>query len=82
MFMEKEIILDREGYRSNKTFISARELMVIEYMADGLSSKEIAEKMGITPKTVEVHRHNVMKKTEAKNAVHLIASFLRKGLIK
>lgn len=82
MVMEKEIILDRDSFRTNKVFISERELQVIEDMAEGLNSGEIAAKRGITLKTVEVHRHNVLKKTGYKNGVHLIASFLRKGLIK
>lgn len=80
--MEKEIILDSKAYRHNTILITPRELGIIEDMANGLSSKEIGEKLGIAPKTVEVHRHNILKKTEYKNTVHLIASFLRRGLIK
>src|SRR5882724_6925321 len=42
--------------------LSRRELEVIQLLKKGLSSKEIALQLGVTLKTVEVHRYNILKK--------------------
>jgi DNA-binding NarL/FixJ family response regulator len=52
--------------------LTARELEIIKWLRDGLSSKEIAEKLDITTRTVEVHRHNILKKLNVKNSSALI----------
>jgi DNA-binding NarL/FixJ family response regulator len=52
--------------------LSAREIEIIGYIRQGLSSKEIGARIFITPQTVEVHRHNILKKLKLKNAAALI----------
>jgi two-component system, NarL family, invasion response regulator UvrY len=52
--------------------LSMRELEVIKYLKEGLSSKEIGIKMFISIRTVEVHRHNILKKLQIKNTAGLI----------
>jgi DNA-binding NarL/FixJ family response regulator len=52
--------------------LSASELQLLRLLSDGDTSKEIAEKSGITVKTVEVHRHNILKKLKLKNTAALI----------
>jgi DNA-binding NarL/FixJ family response regulator len=52
--------------------LSASELQLLSLLSGGDSSKEIAEKSGITVKTVEVHRHNILKKMKLKNTAALI----------
>jgi two-component system, NarL family, invasion response regulator UvrY len=52
--------------------LSMRELEVIKYWKEGLSSKEIGIKMFISIRTVEVHRHNILKKLQIKNTAGLI----------
>jgi two-component system response regulator FixJ len=49
------------SYRS----LSAREAQVFHAMADGLTSKAIARELGISPRTVEVHRTHVFRKMGA-----------------
>ncbi|WP_315819546.1 helix-turn-helix transcriptional regulator [Paraflavitalea speifideaquila] len=41
--------------------LSEREIEVINLIRDGLASKEIAARLNIAIKTVEVHRHNILK---------------------
>lgn len=60
--------------------LSERELEIIKFVRSGLSSKQIAEKLSITPKTVEVHRHNILKKLKLKNSVALIEFINSHGL--
>ena len=52
--------------------LTTRELEIIKWLREGLSSKEIGEKLSITTKTVEVHRHNILKKLNLKNSNALI----------
>jgi DNA-binding NarL/FixJ family response regulator len=60
--------------------LSERELEIIKLVRNGLSSKEIALQLSITPKTVEVHRHNILKKLKLKNSVALIEFMNSHGL--
>jgi DNA-binding NarL/FixJ family response regulator len=52
--------------------LSGREVEVIKYLKDGQSSKEIAAGLKISFKTVEVHRHHILKKLNMKNTVSVI----------
>ena len=60
--------------------LSEREIEVINHIRDGLSSKEIADKLAISIKTVEVHRHNILKKLKVKNTASLINYINSSGL--
>jgi len=51
--------------------ITNREREVLLLVGQGATSKEIAERLGVCQKTVEVHRANLMKKLHATNAVGL-----------
>ncbi len=52
--------------------LSQREIEIISFIRKGNSSKEIAEKLEISVKTVEVHRYNILKKLNLKNAAALV----------
>lgn len=52
--------------------LSLREIEIVERIKTGMSSKEIATMLGISVKTVEVHRYNILKKLDQKNAAGLI----------
>lgn len=52
--------------------LSQREIEVINLIKKGDSSKEIAEALTISVKTVEVHRYNILKKLHLKNAAALV----------
>jgi DNA-binding NarL/FixJ family response regulator len=52
--------------------LTERELAVIDLIRQGNSSKDISSKLNISIKTVEVHRHNILKKLKLKNAASLI----------
>lgn len=60
--------------------LSEREIEVINLIRDGLSSKEIAARLNIAIKTVEVHRHNILKKLKVKNTASLINYINASGL--
>lgn len=52
--------------------LTDRELQIINPIRQGMSSKEIAATMNISLKTVEVHRHNILKKLKLKNSAALV----------
>ena len=61
--------------------LSEREIDVIRLIVNGLSSKDIAEKLFISPKTVETHRYNILRKLGVKNTVGIIKYALKNGLV-
>ena len=65
-----EQIFEEESTGANT--LSSRELDVIKHIKEGLSSKEISTKLNISLKTVEVHRHNILKKLNLKNSAALV----------
>ena len=60
--------------------LSEREMEIIRYIRDGFSSREIGEKIFISGKTVEVHRHNILQKLNVKNSASLIEYVNVQGL--
>lgn len=61
--------------------LTAREQEVMRMLAEGLTTKEVAAKLYISPKTVENHRTNLMKKLGLQSTVELIRYAARLGLI-
>lgn len=61
--------------------LTAREQEVMRLLAEGLPPKEIASKLFISPKTVENHRANIMKKLGLRGTMELVRYAARIGLI-
>jgi DNA-binding NarL/FixJ family response regulator len=68
--------------RSKDEVFSQREREVLELLSEGKSSREIAEQLFITQRTVESHRKNMIGKVNVKNTVELIAFASSIGLIR
>lgn len=60
----------RAGARSALAKLSNRERQVLDLLATGLSNKEMARDLGISPRTVEIHRMKMMGKLGATSPVH------------
>ena len=76
-------VYSQEG-RSRKSeaqHLTEREHQVLQLTLEGKSNKEIALELGISPKTVSVHRSNVMTKFDVQNTVELIRFATRKHLV-
>lgn len=73
---EMKTILSEQALVENEKLglnsLSEREIEIIQLIKSGLSSKEIAGKLDISLKTVEVHRHNILKKLNLKNTAALV----------
>ena len=61
--------------------LTAREREVLQLVAEGKSTKEIAQLLGITFKTAESHRTRIMKKTNIHETASLVRYAVRRGLI-
>jgi len=60
------------GNRESGQQLTDRERQVLQLISDGRSNKEVALELGISPKTVSVHRTNIMSKLNVQNTVELI----------
>jgi DNA-binding NarL/FixJ family response regulator len=65
-------LLNQDQVNPDINNLSDREMQIVRALKEGLSSKEIASDLNISLKTVEVHRHNILKKLKLKNTVSLI----------
>ena len=52
--------------------LTAREIEIIKLVAEGLSTKEVADKLSISARTVETHRSNLLKKIDATGVAGII----------
>ncbi len=72
-------------YREKGVFpcetLTNREVEVLKLVAEGLTSKEIAEILSISIRTVEHHRANLLKKLDLKNTADLIKHAIQNGFI-
>ncbi len=67
-----EQIINGDEQQGGLNSLSQREIEIITFIKKGFSSKEIAESLDISVKTVEVHRYNILKKLNLKNSAALV----------
>jgi len=60
--------------------LTIREREIIQLIADGQNSKELAHQFEVSIKTIEVHRHNIMKKLNLNSVASLTKYAVREGL--
>jgi DNA-binding NarL/FixJ family response regulator len=76
---EVERIRDGDVRRSD--VLTRREVEILKLVAEGHSSREIADQLTISVKTVDRHRSNLMSKLNVSDRVHLARHAIRRGLI-
>jgi DNA-binding CsgD family transcriptional regulator len=62
--------------------LTPREQEILEFVAKGLSAKEIAGQIGIAPRTVEGHIDSVRLKVRARNKAHMVTQAVLAGVLK
>lgn len=67
-----EQLMEEKAEGPNINTLTDREIQIINLIKEGQSSKEIGFKLNISLKTVEVHRHNILKKLKLKNSASLV----------
>ncbi|MEL6533909.1 MAG: response regulator transcription factor [Bacteroidota bacterium] len=62
----------KKGTDEEEVHVTKREKEVLKMVGEGLTSAQIAETLFVSPRTVDTHRANLMRKLEVKNAVELV----------
>ncbi|MBM3469319.1 MAG: response regulator transcription factor [Armatimonadetes bacterium] len=78
---DHETSSSRDEERRRFDGLTEREREVVRLIADGLTNKEIAERLHISVKTVETHRTHIMEKLDLHDRAHLVRYAVRKGLV-
>ena len=69
-----------KSVKNNKE-LSSRELDVLKALANGQSNKDIAQSLGISPKTVDTHRTNLLRKMNVNSTASLLVNAMKIGLL-
>ncbi len=77
----RESHLGGSAVAKRKSRLSNREREVLQAVAEGYSTKQIAEMLQVSVKTIEAHRANLMKKLDARSAVELTRCAFELGII-
>jgi DNA-binding CsgD family transcriptional regulator len=78
----RDVLFQQEYFLYEEdTVLSKRELEILRYISDGLTSKEIAGKLSISEYTVVNHRKNMLRKTSVKSSSELINHAIKLGLL-
>ena len=72
------------GYSNliNQLSLSARETEILKLICDGKTNKVVAEKLKITPATIDFHRQNIYKKTCSSNLAQLMKYAIKNGFVR
>jgi DNA-binding CsgD family transcriptional regulator len=81
--MKSKILIDSNFFypREEDALLTRQERNVLGYVAEGLSTKQIADKLKICGNTISNHRQNMLQKTNTKNVAELVAFAIRSGII-
>ena len=66
---------------SRRSTLTPREREVVKMIAQGHSTKEIASLLGLSVKTVEAHRFNLMRKLDIHNRAQLVTYAIQKKIV-
>lgn len=69
------------GQDCSPTLLSQREIEVVEYIAQGLTAAEVADKMCLSVHTINTHRKNIFKKLGVNSTTELVRYALKTALI-
>ncbi|MEO7983797.1 MAG: response regulator transcription factor [Bacteroidota bacterium] len=64
--------LDSPDHHSAINTLSKREIEIAKMIKEAMSSRDIATHLGLSPKTVEAHRYNILKKLQLNNTAALV----------
>ena len=77
----RQLLTDKEGGKTKVLdFLSTREQEIVQLIAEGKSTRDIAEHLFLSPKTVENHRANIMRKLDIQDIPSLVKFAIRARL--
>ena len=72
IFKKYSMNMGRRKSREEMIKLTQREVEIVKLISAGLTSQQMADKLSISPRTVETHRANLMKKVGVRNAIELV----------
>jgi DNA-binding CsgD family transcriptional regulator len=79
--LEKTFGLSSDHVAERLAILTPRETEVVHLLADGLQPRKIAAGLGISPKTLDIHRANIKTKLDVKTTVDLAKFVFLKRLV-
>lgn len=76
-----DLLLDKGHEKNFQEVLTKRELEVLKLYAEGYSTREIAEKLFVSSKTVATHKQHILKKINLKSVADMMKFSLKSGLI-
>ena len=70
------------GIEPSRDPLSPREREVLQLIAEGRTTKDVAGVLGLTPKTAETYRTNIMRKLDIHETASLVRYAIRHGFVK
>lgn len=61
--------------------LTSRELDILKLIAEGLGTKEIAERLNVSVHTISTHRKNILTKSNARSITNLVSRCIQEGII-
>jgi DNA-binding NarL/FixJ family response regulator len=79
--IKEALLWDKKNSTQSEVLLSTREIEIVALAAQEKCSKEIADRLAISSRTVEKHRKHMMEKTQSKNFIGVILYALKNNLI-
>lgn len=83
--ISKQLVQDYLSHRKEKAGsaveLTARQREVLQLIAEGCSTKDIANKLGLSVKTVDTHRTELMRRLDIHDVAGLVRYAIRRGLV-
>jgi DNA-binding NarL/FixJ family response regulator len=76
----QDFVAKTDPEKTSFSVLSQREREVLQLLAEGKTTKQIGQNLGISPKTVEVHRLHIMEKLKIDNIAQLTKYAVQEGL--
>ncbi|MDR2511404.1 MAG: response regulator transcription factor [Bacteroidales bacterium] len=76
-----DIVVSKQKKQEHSEIFSERELEVIKLCGEGLLSKEVADRLNLSSRTIENYKNNIFKKLGINNTVELVRYAFREGIL-
>ncbi|WP_240744699.1 response regulator transcription factor [Desulforhopalus sp. IMCC35007] len=80
-FADDVISMYRNDRRSPFQELTKREKEILQFVVQGLTSRQMAEQLNLSQRTVDHHRSNLLRKFDRKNSVELVHYAVRNGFV-
>lgn len=80
-FMNNKSESSKDSFANINVSLTKRETEIIRMIANEMTNSEIAEELGISPRTVDTHRRNLLQKLDVKNTAGLVRYALHNNII-